>query len=53
MKQPKQSGECKHDWEHLYLFKTQTGQKMIQQRCKKCKATRYIDADDENTDSSK
>lgn len=40
--------ECRHQWENLYQFKSVDGKSLIQQRCKKCHATRYIEPDEEN-----
>ena len=34
---------CQHDWEDLYEFRTVDGGKYLQQRCTKCKESRYLE----------
>ncbi len=44
---------CAHDWEDLYEFRTVDGAKFLQQRCTKCKETRYVELEKPNQNSSK
>lgn len=42
MKRDKQT-LCTHNWEDLYEFRTVDGAKYLQQKCKKCGVTRYVE----------
>lgn len=49
----KVNGICIHKWEPLYIFKTTDGKRMLQQRCKKCGKTDYIELEENNQYGSK
>lgn len=34
---------CTHDWDDICIFKTVDGKKYLQQRCSKCKESRYLE----------
>lgn len=44
---------CNHSWEDLYVFRTAEGKRQVQQRCRKCKANRYVDYQENDQNGSK
>ena len=48
----KVNGVCIHKWEPLYIFKTTDGKRMLQQRCKKCGKSEYIEVEENDQNGS-
>ncbi len=43
---------CQHKWEPLYIFKSTDGKRLLQQRCKKCGKSEYVEVEENDQNGS-
>ncbi len=43
---------CQHKWEPLCVFKTTDGKRLLQQRCKKCGKSDYVEVEENDQNGS-